>query len=287
MSREIRISIDDDEVFERMKRRKEELDLSWEETLRRGLGEGPAGGPNAHAPHMPPQPPHRRPPTPPRPPSFSPPNRPPHDARGPHDPEDPHDSHTRESHGHHADGGSTSRRGGHDDRPWDDEFDPFDPDFQRRLQEHIQSSVQEGLAGVGSAMAHVERMTSGLDDEIDRLSDAEDAVLAFDVLEGESDDVDDASRQVPLRVNLTTSAEGLGVEVVAIRHGKGTEGMNRFGPSDRATVARHLAGSGTASLRLQNGAESYDVVPRLVWGRAPDGTPTVTDVTVTAVSFDD
>lgn len=37
MAREIRISIDDDEVFERMKARKRTLDLSWEEVLHRGL----------------------------------------------------------------------------------------------------------------------------------------------------------------------------------------------------------------------------------------------------------
>ncbi|UPV99063.1 hypothetical protein M0R88_11050 [Halorussus gelatinilyticus] len=37
MSREIRITVDDDEVFERMKRRKQDLDLSWEDVLHRGL----------------------------------------------------------------------------------------------------------------------------------------------------------------------------------------------------------------------------------------------------------
>ena len=44
MAREIRISIDDDEVFERMKARKRDLDLSWEEVLYRGLREGSADG---------------------------------------------------------------------------------------------------------------------------------------------------------------------------------------------------------------------------------------------------
>lgn len=39
MSREIRITIADDEVFERMRHRKDALDLSWEEALRRGLTE--------------------------------------------------------------------------------------------------------------------------------------------------------------------------------------------------------------------------------------------------------
>jgi len=37
MAREVRITVDDDEVFERMKRHKQELDLSWEEVLHRGL----------------------------------------------------------------------------------------------------------------------------------------------------------------------------------------------------------------------------------------------------------
>ncbi len=37
MGREIRVTIDDDEVFERMKTRKRELDLSWREVLHRGL----------------------------------------------------------------------------------------------------------------------------------------------------------------------------------------------------------------------------------------------------------
>ncbi|MFC7072317.1 hypothetical protein ACFQJ7_05440 [Halovenus rubra] len=37
MSREIRITISDDEVFERMKRVKKHLDLSWKEVLHRGL----------------------------------------------------------------------------------------------------------------------------------------------------------------------------------------------------------------------------------------------------------
>ena len=41
MGGEIRVSIDDDEVFERMKRRKAALDLSWEEVVKRGLREGP------------------------------------------------------------------------------------------------------------------------------------------------------------------------------------------------------------------------------------------------------
>jgi hypothetical protein len=44
MTREIRITIDDDEIFERMKRRKRHLDLSWEEVLHRGLRREPEEG---------------------------------------------------------------------------------------------------------------------------------------------------------------------------------------------------------------------------------------------------
>ncbi|MFC7057120.1 hypothetical protein [Halovenus salina] len=44
MAREIRITIDDDEVFEQMKRAKQELDLSWREVLHRGLQREPARG---------------------------------------------------------------------------------------------------------------------------------------------------------------------------------------------------------------------------------------------------
>jgi len=43
MGREIRITVDDDEIFERMKRRKQQLDLSWEEVLHRGLRRDPEG----------------------------------------------------------------------------------------------------------------------------------------------------------------------------------------------------------------------------------------------------
>ena len=45
MAREVRITIDDDEVFERMKARKGALDLSWEEVLHRGLREIPGEHP--------------------------------------------------------------------------------------------------------------------------------------------------------------------------------------------------------------------------------------------------
>jgi hypothetical protein len=46
MSREIRITVADDEVFERMRRQKDVLDLSWEEVLRRGLSDAEESGPD-------------------------------------------------------------------------------------------------------------------------------------------------------------------------------------------------------------------------------------------------
>lgn len=53
MSRQIRISIADDEVFERLKRRKDALDLSWEDALRRGLRDSPEPPHGQHVPNRP------------------------------------------------------------------------------------------------------------------------------------------------------------------------------------------------------------------------------------------
>ena len=117
-----------------------------------------------------------------------------------------------------------------------------------------------------------------LDDEIDRLEDAEDAVLVLG---------DGESERVPLRVALHTGPEGLDVEVVAVRSGKGTDGMNRFADGARADVARRFAEGETATLELEGGGEAYDVRPDLTWARGHDGTPTVTDVAVRAVVFED
>ncbi|WP_435363486.1 hypothetical protein [Haloarchaeobius sp. DYHT-AS-18] len=257
MSREIRITIDDDEVFERMKRRKEALDLSWEETLRRGLDQDGRGPSDSHETHTT----LRRPPTPP----------------APHDPRRHHRRRGRGRAGRESDDRAHDEFGpGHDDFG---DVNPFDPEFQERLRAQIESSVQESLSGVETAMRHVEQVTGGLGDEIDRLSDAEDAVLTF------ADLPDDPEHQVPLRVNLATSADGLDVEVVTIRQGKGTDGMNRFAQGDRKTITETVATGGTGLLRLQDGAEEYAVVPRLTWGRTPDGEPTVTGVEIVDVVF--
>ncbi|WP_232702667.1 hypothetical protein [Halobacterium wangiae] len=230
MSRQIRISIDDDEVFERLKRRKDALDLSWEDALRRGLRDSPE---------------------PPRTPETPEPRAHGRDRRSQRDRGAPHD-HRGESRG----------------RRDPEDVSPFDPEFGERIAERVLSSVSESVPGfVGET----------LDDEIDRLEDAEDAVLVLG---------DGESQRVPLRVALHTGPEGLDVEVVAVRSGKGTEGMNRFGDGARADVARRFAEGETATLELEGGGELYDVRPDLTWARGQDGTPTVTDVAVREVVFE-
>ncbi|AHG05365.1 hypothetical protein HALDL1_13635 [Halobacterium sp. DL1] len=233
MSRQIRISIDDDEVFERLKRRKDALDLSWEDALRRGLRDSP-------------EPP-----------------------RAPETPEPRSQNRDRRS---GRDRGATrdhQRRGESRGRPDPGDVSPFDPEFGERIAERVLSSVSDSVPGfVGET----------LDDEIDRLEDAEDAVLVLG---------DGESERVPLRVALHTGPEGLDVEVVAVRSGKGTDGMNRFADGARADVARRFAEGETATLELEGGGEAYDVRPDLTWARGHDGTPTVTDVAVRAVVFED
>ncbi|WP_336036476.1 hypothetical protein [Halobacterium yunchengense] len=237
MSRQIRISIDDDEVFERLKRRKDALDLSWEDALRRGLRDSPE---------------------PPRAPSQ------PADARDGHRASRTGRDRQRADRGDRREPDRDYRR--ERDRREREEPSPFDPDFGQRVAERVLSSVSDSLGGAGGT----------LDDEIDRLEDAEDAVLVLG---------DDESERVPLRVALHTGPGGLDVEVVAVRSGKGTEDMNRFADGARADVARRFAEGDTATLELDSGGETYDVRPELSWSRGPDGTPTVTDVAVREVVF--
>lgn len=255
MSRQIRISIEDDEVFERLKRRKDALDLSWEDVLRRGLRDG------------------SRPPRPPQPSRTHRPQD--HGGNERHDRERSGHAHERRHHDR-----ARGRRGGHHAA----QYSPFDPEFGARLAESIRSSIEPVVRGnVEGAFetAGEEDLFGGehsLDDEIGRLEDAEDAVLVL----GE----DDAHR-VPLRVELRTGPEGLDVNVVAVRKGKSTAGMNRFDGGARATVAQRFATGETAQLELGDGGESYDVRPDLTWARGPDGTPVVADVAIREVRFEE
>lgn len=249
MSRQVRISIDDDEVFERLKRRKDALDLSWEDALRRGLRD-----------------------------SAEPP-------RGPKTPQEPRETPGRS-------GRATGEGGGQ--RGQAENPSPFDSDFGEQIAQRVLASVSESVSGAvgGHGGGSAPRGTGGsgagsaggpgsggapLDEEIDRLEDAEDAVLVLGDSEGE---------RVPLRVTLHTSPDGLDVDVVAVRSGKGTEELNQFADGSRAEVARRFARGDTATLELAAG-ETYDVRGELSWAPGPEGTPTVTDVTIRDVVFED
>ena len=229
MSREIRITIDDDEVFERLKRRKDALDLSWEDALRRGLREGLESQSAAKS-------------------------RPERGRYGSH--------HRRE-----ARGGRGNEKSGRERRGRRDRASPFDPDFGEQIARSVVSSVNASVPGVDVT----------LEDEIGRLEEAEDATLLLGEGEGE---------RVPLRVALHTGPEGLDVEVIAVRSGKGTEGLNRFEDGARADVARQFAEGDTATLEIEGSEETYEVRPELTWGRGSGGAPTVTEVDIHEVVFE-
>lgn len=237
MSREIRITVGDDEVFERMRRRKDRLDLSWEEALRRGLSEDGADATRTEA------------------------NLDPFDenfgeqlrerirSRARTDP-DPEEVRNR------ARSTDTGRRG----------FDPFDPDD---IGTFVRDQIQAAVSGTPTG-------GDSLDSELDELAEAEDAMLTFPFLE-------EFDAAVPLRVTLRTTGDGLDVEVVTVRQGADTAARNRFPGDSRQRVAAALAEGETATLSLQDGAETYPVVPSLSWDRTEDGTPTVGEVTVEEV----
>lgn len=245
MAREIRISVDDDEVFERMKRRKADLDLTWEDALKRGLqaGNGPdaSGGTAQSAPS---------------------------EGAGPFDDVDPLASGSGSQQGHSG-RGAQSGQGSNDPSPI--------AEFSEQLRQQVQSQVRDSLE------SSIQSAHNDLDREMRDLRDAEDAVLRFEVLG------DEPRYDVPLRVRLETSRDGLDVEVVAVREGKSVTGTNRFDRDARRRVNEHLATGGTATLSFgANGdSESYDVAPVCSWGRTDDGTPRVSAVEVHEVIFDD
>jgi hypothetical protein len=76
------------------------------------------------------------------------------------------------------------------------------------------------------------------------------------------------------------------VDVVTIRRGKNTTGMNKFTPETRKTITEHFAHGEDAVLRLATGDETYRVSPVLSWSRDSTGQPTVTDVQIDKVIFD-
>ncbi len=244
MAREIRITIDDDEVFERMKRQKDELDLSWREVLQRGLWSSRSLERALKGSH------------------------------GRFDDSEFGRDRLRRARGHHG----RNRFGHHGgDRRRDFRGSPFDPDFGERLRTHIERSIDE-------SMRDVEPFTPGSDPfefEIEELADAEDAVVRFDFLG------DDEERRIPLRVNLRTSDAGLDVDVVTVRRGKSAGHMNRFTTGDRRQITTRLSSGETATLELDEGVEEYDIVPMVSWGRDESGRPTVVDVEISTVRFDE
>lgn len=256
MSREIRITIDDDEIFESMKRRKQALDLSWEEVVKRGLREEPTEA-GTRGPASPPKP------------------------GGPDEwaesaPDESGPGYRRDER-EHARGHRRARGRGGQSGDWPS--DPFADDFGDRLSRQIKQSVAQSLSG------SMEGLVQGLGEEFDEfggsfdeLESAEDAVLTFPFLDAEEGAAD--AHRVPLRVNLQSSTDGLAIDVVAVRTGKDVAGTNRFGQGARGLVVGGLADGEPAVLELAGGAERYAVEPVLSWSRASDASPTVTDVEI-------
>lgn len=217
MSREIRVTINDDEVFERMKRRKQKLDLSWEEVLRRGLRRDPDHG------------------------------------------------------GYHRERGSGVGYGRSGD---------LGEDIAHHVQARVADTLRDSMEGVLEDFPGTERPPGEFESELGSLEGGEDATLEFPFLD------DDTGNQVPLRVDLRTSADGLDVDVITIRWGKNTSGMNQFTPEARKTVTEHFAQGEAAVLRLATGDETYRVFPVLSWSRDSSGRPTVTNVAIDDVVFE-
>lgn len=238
MAREIRITIDDDELFERMKARKQALELSWEDVLYRGL----------------------------RPPETE-------DVDPRRDPRDDlstaktdlkqaiRDIAKEKSRSHTA-----SRGGGHEG------FDPFEPESIERF---VSDTVRKSTSWLGEM---------DWDEDLDRVTDAEDAVMTFSFL---GPDAENPTNQIPLRVRLDVSGSGLDVEVVTVRRGKGSADMNAFDPGVRQAVIEGIASGETAMLELATGEETYRVVPLIGWTRGDDGRPQADEVAIDEVVFGD
>lgn len=110
-----------------------------------------------------------------------------------------------------------------------------------------------------------------IDEEINILESAEDAVLVFDFF-------DSFNKRIPLRVRLQTGPNGYEVDWVVIRQGKGTEGMNQFSSEERDEIATKSETGHTANLMFEADGESYPVKAVLSWGRDKHGNCIVTSI---------
>jgi len=272
MAREVRITIDDDEVFERMKARKGALDLSWEEVLHRGLREVPGEHPGE-----------------PGPPGSEARGTAQHSPGSGGDIPGPESDHFEQHWRHHTQHARHGRRGaesGEGERggpggPGGPASPGGPEDSVGELVEGIKAQVHDQVReSLRASMESVEAAGSDLDRQMTELEAAEDAVLRFDEAVG-----DDRRYRVPLRVRLETSRAGMDVTVVAVRTGKSVTDTNRFDSESRRAVNVHLASGGTATLSF-GGGEDYDVAPALAWSHGDDGVPTVTDVEIEEVVLD-
>jgi hypothetical protein len=249
MAREIRVTIDDDEVFERMRARKRELDLSWEDVLHRGLGTGSGNRTEELGDRL----------------------------------ERQITKRVEESLGSAfgLDLSDERDRSGQSESQAPGGRGPSPPASPGSPPSGEPGSPPPGHTADPSSGVDPAGRTSpgGLDEDIETLANAEDAVLRFPLLD------DEPGNTVPLRVNLETSADGLDVDVVTIRTGKDAADRNAFERGVRHEITKELATGGTAVLELAAGVEEYHVVPVLSWSHE-DGTPVVTDVEIQEVSFD-
>ena len=240
MAGEVRISVDDDEVFERMKRRKQDLDLSWEEVLYRGLARredvgrvGPGAEEGAYG-------------------------------RGP----------AADRTGARGPGAAPGR-----DAPVD-RWDQFASGLEREIQNKVYDTLASSFGAAGIDVPPRPDGPDGLDEEVESLAGAEDARLVFPFLDGEE------AHEVPLRVALETGPNGLSVDVVAVRRGKGVREANSFDTRARKEINTGLAMGDAAALVFEEGAESYRVRPVLSWTRGDGGRPTVDEVEIAEVILD-
>jgi hypothetical protein len=148
--------------------------------------------------------------------------------------------------------------------------------MKRGVRNQVMNSLQSSLDGLTEGEVDLQR-------EMGALESAEDAILAFEFLE------EDEAYWVPLRVTQQTSREGLDVEVVAVRSGKGVSHMNHFSREARQQVNAALASGTRATLRFTDGenGEAYPVYPILSWGKDDSGRPTVSSVEIDEVILDD